>query len=417
MLWLALTVALRATGVYAGTRRSTGRALLDVGRAGLIVMSGILVVEALAGSWVTTKIPPATVVLSLGFVILAMMATRVGADHLRRDDLATAERVIVVGNGIVTQDIVTRLERSGRSLVLGLVDDDPSGRGVIGSIDQLPELCSRYRVSRVIVAFTQSRVEELLQNLRELPEAVAVDVVPRCFELVGAGSRIEDFAGLSLVALPRRFEPAQRDRIKRAFDVAVASVALLAVSPVLLVAALAVLISSGRPIMFRQERLGCHREPFRIMKLRTLKNAEEVGVDPLETHDDGPVLHSEMVAGRQTAVGKFLRRTGIDELPQLFNVLAGQMSLVGPRPFVPEECWVLDGRSEQRFDVRPGITGLWQVSGQHSLSLDELARLDAFYVDTWTFKSDLRILAKTPSRLWQGGGDGAAKAVLEPSHT
>ncbi len=417
VLWVSLWITMRAVGVYAGTRRSTGRAVLDLGRAAVIVICVILGVEALAGAWVTTRIPPATVALSLGLGIAVLMAMRAGADNWRRDDAMAAERVIVVGTGMVTQDIVTRLERSGHSLVLGLVDDDPTDRGVIGSIDQLPELCSRHGVSRIVVAFTQSHVEHLLRNLRELPESVAVDVVPRCFELVGAGARIEDFAGLSLVALPRRSEPAQRDRIKRVFDVAVASVVLVAVSPVLLVAALAVLITSGRPIMFRQERLGRHREPFRIMKLRTLKNTDEMESGTFEAHrGDAALFHSEMVAGRQTSLGKILRRTGIDELPQLFNVLAGQMSLVGPRPFVPEECWVVNGRSEQRFDVRPGLTGLWQVSGQHSLSLDELARLDAFYVDTWSFRSDLRILAKTPSRLWQGGGDGAAKLVLETSN-
>ena len=126
------------------------------------------------------------------------------------------------------------------------------------------------------------------------------------------------------------------------------------------------------------------------------------------------MLHSDMVAGRATPLGQFLRRTGIDELPQLFNVLAGDMSIVGPRPFIPEECWNLTGQGERRFDVAPGMTGLWQVSGQHDLSLEELVRLDTYYVDTWRFTTDLRIMALTPTRLFRGGGDGIAKLAMVP---
>jgi lipopolysaccharide/colanic/teichoic acid biosynthesis glycosyltransferase len=239
---------------------------------------------------------------------------------------------------------------------------------------------------------------------------VAVDVVPRYFELVGWGARLEDFAGMSLVTLSQGCDPVSRDRIKRTFDVVVASLALLIAAPILLVAATLVLLTSGRPVLFRQDRLGRGRDPFRIMKLRTLKQTD-TSVDEVGS---APKLHSDMVAGRTTPIGQLLRRTGIDELPQLFNVLAGDMSLVGPRPFIPEECWTLTGLGERRFDVKPGLTGLWQVSGQHDLSHEELVRLDTYYVDTWRFSTDLRILALTPTRLWQGGGDGIAKLALVP---
>ena len=134
------------------------------------------------------------------------------------------------------------------------------------------------------------------------------------------------------------------------------------------------------------------------------------------------MLHSDMVAGRVTLVGQFLRRTGIDELPQLFNVLVGHMSLVGPRPFIPEECWNLTGQGERRFDVRPGMTGLWQVSGQHDLSIEELVRLDTYYVDTWRFTTDLRIMALTPTTAVPGRGrryrearDGPPRGAAAPN--
>ena len=215
---------------------------------------------------------------------------------------------------------------------------------------------------------------------------------------------------MSLVTLSQGCDPVHRDRIKRAFDVAASSFALLLASPFIAGAALLVLCTSGRPIFFRQDRLGRGRRPFRIFKLRTLREAED-GDDAIP---ETGMLHSDMVAGRVTPLGQFLRRTGIDELPQLFNVLAGDMSIVGPRPFIPEECWNLTGQGERRFDVAPGMTGLWQVSGQHDLSLEELVRLDTYYVDTWRFTTDLRIMALTPTRLFRGGGDGIAKLAMVP---
>ena len=130
-------------------------------------------------------------------------------------------------------------------------------------------------------------------------------------------------------------------------------------SPIIAGAALLVLFTSGRPIFFRQDRLGRGRRPFRIFKLRTLKEPDEADDAVPQT----AMLHSDMVAGRVTPLGQFLRRTGIDELPQLFNVLAGDMSVVGPRPFIPEECWNLTGQGERRFDVRAGhdrtVAGQW----------------------------------------------------------
>jgi exopolysaccharide biosynthesis polyprenyl glycosylphosphotransferase len=412
IVWLVLTAALWLSDIYSRTRRSTGQILLRIVKVSIIVAAGILVVEALVGSMLRDRIPPLMVILGLTAAALSLVAYRVAIACRQRDERSNAERVIVVGTGALTEDIVRRLERSGGSDVLGLVDDDQSDLTVLGSIEQLPELCSSLDANRVLVAFPKLHAEELLPILRALPNSVSVDVVPRYFELVGWGARLEDFSGLSLVALRRRCDPARRDRIKRAFDVVIAAVALVVVSPVLIMSAIVIACTSGRPILFRQERLGRRRTPFRIAKLRTLREPEEVPVE--SDAQPVPQLHSEIVAGRTTRVGRVLRRTGIDELPQLLNVLAGQMSLVGPRPFIPEECRGLTGLAERRFDVRPGMTGLWQVSGQHDLSYEELIRLDTYYVDTWTFWSDLRILAMTPARLWRGGGDGVPKLALEP---
>ncbi len=408
VLWLGLLVTLWSTRVYREPRRSVTQTAREIGKALLIVLVGVLVAEALVGTWLRNRMPPLSVAVALAACGAAMMACRVAGSYLHHEDVG--DRVIVVGTGVLARDVVSRLERSPHTVVLGLVDDEPiDGTQIIGSLEALPTLCRVHNANRIIVAFSRSHPERLLPMLRALPASVAIDLVPRYFELTGWGARIEDLSGLSLVALSPRCVPARRDRIKRVFDVVVASVALIVASPLLIGSAIAILFTSGGPVLFRQERVGRGRTHFRIAKFRTLKEEDDT------SSGRQPTVHSEIVAGRETPVGKWLRRTGIDELPQLFNVLAGQMSLVGPRPFIPEECWVLMGPGERRFDVRPGMTGLWQVSGQHSLRFEELVRLDVYYVDTWTLWSDVRILLKTPLRLWRGGGDGVPKIVLESS--
>jgi exopolysaccharide biosynthesis polyprenyl glycosylphosphotransferase len=412
VLWSAFVVALWSSDVYSRSRTETRRTVRRIGKVSVVTASVILVAEALIGAPIRDRVPPVTVLLALMASAASIVAYRILAARRRRNTEAKAERVLVLGTGVVAKDVVSRLERSGGSAVLGFVDDETSDGPVVGSIRQLPELCRSLRVSRVIVAFPTTDPEQLLSLLRALPSSVAVDFVPKYFELMGWGTKIEDFDGLSLVSLRQRCDPAKRDRVKRAFDLVIAPLGLILVSPIVLVAALVILCTDGRPVFFRQERMGRGRRPFRIVKLRTLKTTPDT--DSAQSTQPRPRLHSELVAGRTTGVGKFLRRTGVDELPQLFNVLAGHMSLVGPRPFIPEECGALSGLAERRFDVCPGLTGLWQVSGQHDLSLEDLVRLDTYYVDTWTFWSDLRILAMTPSRLTRGGGDGAAKPAVTP---
>jgi exopolysaccharide biosynthesis polyprenyl glycosylphosphotransferase len=411
LLWSALMLVLLTTNSSISPWRGVRQCVRDIAKAAAVVLIGILVAEALVGSAVRDRVPPVIVLPALFFCAGCMVIARVGQQRLRSPADEVTERVVIVGTGVVADDITGRLERSSKALMVGLVDDEPvDGWSVIASLDDLPALCRTERVTRVIVAFTRSEPSRLMPILRSLPETVKVDLVPRYFELTGRGSRIEDFSGLSLVTLPPRCAPGTRDVIKRAFDVVVAGVILVLCAPVLLISAAALWVAREGPVLFRQERLGRGREPFRIAKFRTLRDLD----DRSESGEDAstPTLHSELVASRVTTVGKVLRRTSIDELPQLFNVLAGHMSIVGPRPLIPDECHVLTGEAQHRFDVRPGLTGLWQVSGQHSLRPEELVRLDAHYVQTWTFWNDIRILAMTPSRLVRGGGDGAAKAIV-----
>lgn len=190
--------------------------------------------------------------------------------------------------------------------------------------------------------------------------------------------------------------------VKRTFDLLMAACALLFCAPLLIALMVLIRADTPGPALFRQQRLGRDRRPFTILKLRTMHHlpAEQL---PLFDTPLNPMSRASDPS-QITRLGRVLRRTAIDELPQLINVLRGEMSLVGPRPFVPAECAGLPGWSEGRFTVRPGLTGAWQVSGQHALSLEELCGLDVAYARSCSFRQDLRILARTPARLMRGSG-------------
>jgi lipopolysaccharide/colanic/teichoic acid biosynthesis glycosyltransferase len=192
---------------------------------------------------------------------------------------------------------------------------------------------------------------------------------------------------------------------KRAFDIAVASLALLVVSPILLLAALAIRISSGRGVLFTQTRVGRNGTPFTVYKLRTMVHgAESMLPELMERNEAAGPMFKMADDPRVTRVGKFLRKTSIDELPQLFNVVRGDMSLVGPRPALPHEAIQWNDDLRERLRVKPGMTGNWQVNGRFTASMEDYQRLDLYYVDNWSLVTDLVILAKTvPAVLRRNG--------------
>jgi exopolysaccharide biosynthesis polyprenyl glycosylphosphotransferase len=196
-----------------------------------------------------------------------------------------------------------------------------------------------------------------------------------------------------------------RATAKRAFDVALAALALLVAAPVLAVAAVAIKVDSPGPVFFGQTRVGRGNRPFRIWKLRTMvADADAMKAQLADQNQaDGPLFKMDHDP-RVTRVGRFLRKTSLDELPQLWNVLRNDMSLVGPRPGLPSEAVHWDAELRERLRVKPGITGMWQVHGRSDAGFDEYARLDLYYVHNWSLLVDLAILARTvPTVLWSKG--------------
>jgi lipopolysaccharide/colanic/teichoic acid biosynthesis glycosyltransferase len=193
--------------------------------------------------------------------------------------------------------------------------------------------------------------------------------------------------------------------VKRSFDIVTAALGLIVMAPLLAMIVVMIKSSSAGPFIFTQQRIGRGGRPFTIYKFRTMNvNAENERESLNLSNDVGGPTFKMHVDPRTYAFGGFLRQLSLDEIPQLFNVLRGEMSLIGPRPFILSESEHLDGWASRRFDVRPGLSGLWQISGRNDLSFDELRRLDYVYVASWSFWWDLRILWHTPGSVWTRRG-------------
>ncbi|HEY4927783.1 MAG TPA: sugar transferase [Acidimicrobiales bacterium] len=314
--------------------------------------------------------------------------------------------VIVVGTGKLAQTVASHLRAHSSVNFVGFVDDSPLGRGdVLGELEDLPELCRRYDVARVVVCFSRTHPERTTEMLKALSGKVGVSIVPRYYELITSRSHVEDLSGLPMIDIAPASLSAGARFFKRSFDVVVSSVILVLLSPFFLVTALVIKLTSPGPVFFRQVRTGRDERPFSVLKFRTMyEDAEQRKAEILHLNEmDGP-LFKVSDDPRVTRPGRFLRRTSLDELPQLINVWKGDMSLIGPRPFVVSEAAEIEGWARKRFESRPGMTGLWQVSGRNELSHLELCRLDYLYVASWSFWWDMQILWQTPATIFKGRG-------------
>jgi exopolysaccharide biosynthesis polyprenyl glycosylphosphotransferase len=346
--------------------------------------------------------------LAIGWAVLppAWYAGRLAARVVRK---AFPERIVIVGSGEAARRIVELCRRAGSgSVVVGCVDDDvapgtPEDLPVLGATEQLGEVTAEVRADRIIVAFCSGRDRDTLDALRACTDfRGALDIVPRFFEFLSPRVRTYTADGTVLMSVPGGSCGRGGALLKRTIDLTGSIVLIVTLSPVLLAIALAIVVDSGRPIFFRERRIGMNGRPFSIVKFRTLgpRNVP-AGSDPPPQPELEPIaLHvsrtKREAAQRATRVGAFLRRTSLDELPQLVNVLVGHMSLVGPRPLSPREDAALEGFRTLRRRVRPGITGLWQVRGRNDIPWEDRVDLDYAQVRHWSLWSDVELLMETP---------------------
>jgi exopolysaccharide biosynthesis polyprenyl glycosylphosphotransferase len=314
-----------------------------------------------------------------------------------------ALRTLVVGANAEAGRLVTEMRNRGLGFVpLGYVCADAWGRPttdipMLGHLDDLPALIAEHDADCVFVASSAVRPEHMAEVSKAARRTgVEVRVTANVQEVLSTRVAAHPMGGMMAFSLkPVRLSGVQAVA-KRSFDLFVTVLGSLVLSPVFLLIALAVKLTSRGPVFFRQERVGYHGRPFKILKFRTMvADAEDRLDDLLHMNEATGPLFKMKDDPRVTKVGRFLRKLSLDELPQLFNVIRGDMSLVGPRPPLPREVAQYEDWMMARLEVRPGITGLWQVSGRSELPFEDYVRLDLFYIENWSLAYDLFILAKT----------------------
>lgn len=341
----------------------------------------------------------AVAVLTIEREIARRMFLRLrSAGHLVR-------HVVIAGANPEGRDIAAMLKAEPwlGYQVVGFVDDNVTaiepvpGVPMLGGTADLQPLLREYPSASVIVA--SSSVESAVTNrlARDLLEqGVHVELSSTLRDISSQRLTVRPLGRFPIVYVEPVTRGGWRAWAKRSFDVVGAAIGLVLTSPILLAAAIAVKLDSKGPVLFRQVRVGRDSEPFEVLKVRTMVQDAEARLAELadENEADGP-LFKMAHDPRVTRVGRFLRVTSIDELPQLWNVLRGDMSLVGPRPALPHETEEWDALLAQRLRVKPGITGMWQVSGRSDTTFEDYTRLDLYYVDNWSLATDVAILAKT----------------------
>lgn len=348
------------------------------------------------------------------FLVLfaGLMAGRAGARRLA-GGLTPPERCLFIGPADEAMRFRQKIERdhaTNAKLVAQIELDDASPWAALTVADRsladARDLVERLEIQRVIIAPHTSSGGDMLDLMRTFGAiGVRVSVIPAMLQVVGSAVEFDDVHGVAVLGV-RSFSLSRSSRlIKRIFDVLGASVALALLSPIMLLIALLEKLTSPGPVFFRQERVGLGGERFELLKFRSMVPDAEERKAALATRNQAAEGFFKIADDpRITPLGRLLRRTNLDELPQLLNVLSGEMSLVGPRPLIPQEDQRVVGWHRRRLELTPGITGHWQVLGSSRVPLDEMVAIDYLYVANWSLWADLKLLLRTIPHVLSGRG-------------
>jgi exopolysaccharide biosynthesis polyprenyl glycosylphosphotransferase len=353
--------------------------------------------------------------------ILSVITARWAARTLARRHPSYIQNTLIVGAGQIGQLIGRKLTQHpeyGIKLV-GFVDTNPrpmrrdlEKAHLVGKPDEIVDIVKTRGVERVIVAFSQDGHDRMLQVISALREHnVQIDIVPRLFEALSPSAPVHSVEGLPLLSVAPARIPRSYRLIKRSFDVVGAAILIVLTAPLMLVLAFLVRRGSPGPSFFRQERLGIDMHGFTLLKFRTMRDGTDDAphreyLKQIASADAEPGSNKLYKLDRSdvvTPLGHWLRRTSLDELPQIFNVLRGDMSLVGPRPAIPYELELYAPQHFERFLVPAGLTGLWQVEARAHSTFREALDLDVVYSRSWSLGLDLRLLLRTPMVVFQKG--------------
>ncbi|MCU1355214.1 MAG: putative UDP-galactose phosphate transferase (WeeH) (Modular protein) [Acidimicrobiales bacterium] len=411
LFWAAVTTVPLWLAIFANQRlyntRFIGRRIDEFRRVVNASLFGTLGVSVTANF---VKVLPSRTGL-LVLLVASCLVVTLEREVARRIFLRLRSRgrmvrsVVIAGANPEGRDIAAMLQAEPwlGYQVLGFVDDHASseepvpGVPLLGGVAQLGGILREFPNASVIVA--ASAVESAVTNrlARDLlDQGVHVELSSTLRDISSQRLTVRPLGRFPIVYVEPVTRGGWRAWAKRAFDLVAAAVGLLIASPLMAVVAILVKLDSRGPVLFRQVRVGRDSEPFSVLKIRTMDVDAEARLAELREQNeaDGP-LFKMANDPRITRVGRILRMTSLDEVPQLWNVIRGDMSLVGPRPALPHETEEWDSLLTQRLRVKPGITGMWQVSGRSDTSFDDYTRLDLYYVDNWSLATDLAILAKT----------------------
>ncbi len=401
-VWLMMLFMLGAYRVrYYGTGFEEFRAIAIASLItyGIVCTSGFFAQAQLSRGY-----PLLFFAIGLPLLLLVRYVDRQTLHRARRQG-RLAIKMIAVGSPAAVAELVAVLARSPwmgyrvvGMCVPGAHDPLDVGVPVLGDIDSVRDQALAQQADGVIVAGGSYSSAADLRRLGWALQGLDLDmlVAPALTDIAGPRVHMRHLAGLPFVQV----EEPQSDRaggwMKRAFDLTVSTCVLLALSPLLLVTAFLIWVQDRGPVFYRQVRVGIHGEEFEMVKFRSMvQNADKLRAALEESNEGDGVLFKMKDDPRITRVGKFIRKYSIDELPQLINVFKGEMSLVGPRPLFPADVEQYEKDTHRRMLVRPGMTGLWQVSGRSDLSWAESVRLDLYYVDNWSMVIDLVIMVRT----------------------
>lgn len=334
--------------------------------------------------------------------------------RLRRHGVGT-ERVLVVGAGEIARTVMRTVVANPEYgfNILGFLDDNPAkgetdiGRfKALGSIDNLEDVLQEEKIDEVIITLPWQYHRKIISIMARCERNnVRSRIVPDLFQMTLSRMHIEEIAGVPMIGVKEVGINGLNQFVKRSIDVSLSALALLLGAPLMALVALMIKMESPGPVLFKQERVGKNGHRFTLYKFRSMMEGAEHQKEALQALNeaDGPLFKIKDDP-RMTRVGKLLRRLSLDELPQFYNILRGEMSLIGPRPPLPAEVEQYQEWHKRRLDISPGLTGLWQVSGRSELTFDEMALLDIYYIENWSLGLDTKILWRTIPRVLFGNG-------------
>ncbi|MGD8736826.1 MAG: undecaprenyl-phosphate glucose phosphotransferase [Anaerolineae bacterium] len=348
------------------------------------------------------------------FLSISRLGKRFLRNRLRKRGLGV-DRLMIVGAGEVGRTVMRNVVAQPvlGYHVVGFVDDDPDkgqtdiGRfKALGNTSNIPRLVKELAIDEVIITLPWMYHRKIVSIVAQCErEQVRVRIVPDIFQMTLSHLDVEDLGGIPMIGVRDISISGSRQFMKRAMDVVISLVSLIFLAPLFVLLSIIIRLDSPGPSIFRQIRVGKGEQLFSCFKFRSMRVGAEEEKDTLLDKNEvsGPVFKMRDDP-RITSVGRFIRRTSLDELPQLFNVLMGHMSMVGPRPAIPSEVQRYQPWHKRRLEVAPGITGLWQVSGRSELTFDEMVLLDLYYIENWSPLLDLQILFRTIPKVLLGEG-------------